>query len=484
MASSSSQNQGMLIAMIIFVILMVISMGMAVLFMKNGNELGTRLKTAEERANKGDSELTGLQTELDILKNTVMASPTKERENATAEEIKARYDADLKKFGARLNAVDSAIVTSTYTQMIDAATTSLEKKQTELLAEKATVAKTTADKNDLDAHYKGQVMQFENTAKTANDEKAMIQATLTKVEAELRKAQEDLVTGTEENVKRVEEVRAAKQKEIDQRDKQMADMQITIDRLNEFVHTVNKPDYAAAFDGKITKINPSARTVWVNVGSFDNLKKHISFSVQPQGVAAGSEIPPKAKIEVVQLLGPRLAECRIVEDDLNNPISVGDNIYTNLWDPGQKTRFGFAGKIDMNDDGSDDMDQVHNLVATAGGQIDVEVVDGVEKGELSIYTRYLVLGAIPADKPSAEAYNRLLSQAEKLGVQRIPLPVFMDQIGVPKTDRRRVVFGGGSQTGTVAMDPPDGGPPVSASRVNPLFTPRRAPNTPTKSSAY
>jgi hypothetical protein len=483
MASSSSQNQGMLIAMIIFVILMVISMGLAVLFMKNGNELATRLKTTEERANKGDANLISLQTELDILKNIVMASPSKDQDNATAEEIKARYEADLKKFGARLNAVDSTIVMSTYTQMIDAATTSLEKKQAELLAEKATVQKTTADKNDLDAHYKGQVMQFETAAKTANDEKAAALKTLTTVEADLRKAQEDLVKGKEENVKLVEEARALKQKEIDVLVKDVADKQVIIDRLNEFVHKVNKADYAASFDGKITKINPSARTVWINVGSFDNLKKHISFSVQPQGVAAGSEIPPKAKIEVVQLLGPRLAECRIVEDDLNNPISVGDNIYTNLWDPGQKTRFGFAGKIDMNDDGTDDMDQVHSLVATAGGQIDVEVVDGVEKGELSIYTRYLVLGAIPADKPSAEAYNRLLDKAEKLGVQRIPLPVFLDQIGVPKSDRRRVVFGGGSQTGTVAMDPPDGGPRVSVGSVSPLFTPRRAPAAP-KGTAY
>jgi hypothetical protein len=300
---------------------------------------------------------------------------------------------------------------------------------------------------------------------------------LTKVESDLREAQKVVVDEKEKNVAAVEKVRAEKQKEIDSLAKQNDEKQITIDRLNAALLEFRKPDYAASFDGKITRVNPTARTVWINVGTFDNLKKHVSFAVQPQGVPAGSEIPPKAKIEVVQLLGDRLAECRIVEDDLNNPITVGDNIYTSLWDPGQKTRFGFAGKIDLNDDGTDDMDQVHSLVAKAGGQIDVEVVNGAEKGELSIYTRYLVLGAIPADKESAAAYNRLLDTATKLGVQRIPLPVFMDQIGYPKTDGRRIQFGGGSQTGTVAMDPPDGGQRVSPGTVSNFVKPsfRRTP---------
>jgi hypothetical protein len=454
---------------------MVISMGLAVLFMSEKRELDLQLKDGNARMKSSETAQIQLQNELWGLTDLVMASPSKDMDHATEQQIKDRYEADRKKWGDRLNAIDNTVVVSTYTQMLDSVATVLDKKNQELNAAKIAVDKTNEEKAALDAYYKGQVMQFENSAKAATDEKAMIQAKLTKSEEDLRAAQEMIVKVTEDANKKVEEIRVAMQKQIDDVNAKLTTVQSTLDQKNEYIGTINKPDYASTYDGKIIRINPSARTVWINVGAFDNLKKHISFSVQPDGVPAGSNLPPKAKIEVVKILDDRMAECRIVEDDLNNPISVGDNIYTNLWDPGQKTRFGFAGKIDLNDDGTDDMDEVHSMVARSGGQIDVEVVNGVEKGELSIYTRYLVLGSIPADKPSAEAYNRLLDAATKLGVQRIPLPVFMDQIGYPKSDRRRVVFGGGSQTGTVAMDPPDGGQRVSPGSVSPAFTPRRAP---------
>jgi hypothetical protein len=489
MAGSSSQNQGMLIAMIVFVILMVISMGLAVLFMSQTRELDQQVRTKSKALTDSEVRETALLTELTNLQKMVMAAPPNS-EGAGAELAKAyeaRYAADLQKFGKRLNAVDNAAVVSTYTQMLDAALTTLEKKQMEVNAANAATAKANADKDALDAFYKNQVSNFEMTATKANEEKAAALKSQADTEAKLRAEQEAHIVDNEKNVAAVEKVRAEGLAKLTASEAKIGEMQRNIDDLNKALEHFRKTDYASSYDGKITRVNPTARTVWVNVGTFDNLKKHVSFSVQPQGVPPGSTVPPKAKIEVVELLGDRLAECRIVEDDLNNPIAVGDNIFTSLWDPGQKTRFGFAGKIDLNDDGTEDMDQVHSMVAKAGGQIDVEVVEGQIKGELSIYTRYLVLGAIPADKNSAAAYNALLDQATKLGVQRIPLPVFMDQIGIPKRERGRVVFGGGSQTGTVAMDPPDGGPRVSPGRVSNYF---RMPPTPTPatqvspSSAY
>jgi hypothetical protein len=474
---AGNQNQSMLIAMIVFVILMVISMGLAVLFMKERSELQTQLDTVRKQYNTVNNEtLPSLQNDLTNLQKMVL--PTQQNDESTQDQLRAkfqaRYAADLDKFGKRLNAIDSTAVVATYTQMLDSALKTLEDKQREVNAANATVAKTTADKDALDAYYKGQVKQFEDNATTANTEKAASLKTLADTEQKLRDCQKQLTEETAKVAAEVAKVRDEKQKTIDQLTKDKDAMQLTIDQLNKALEFFRKTDYASSFDGKITRVNPSARTVWINVGTFDNLKKHIGFSVQPQGVPPGSTIPPKAKIEVVELLGDRLAECRIIEDDLNNPISVGDNIFTSLWDPGQKTRFGFAGKIDLNDDGSDDLDQVESRVGKAGGQIDVKVVDGVIEGELTIYTRYLVLGAIPADAKSAASYNALLDQATKLGVQRIPLPVFKDQIGYRSSDPRRVVFGGGSQTGTVAMDPPDGGPRVSSGSVSAGVMPNRS----------
>lgn len=168
-----------------------------------------------------------------------------------------------------------------------------------------------------------------------------------------------------------------------------------------------------------------------------------------------------------------MAECRIVEDDLRNPILPGDNIFTQMWAPGQRTRFAFAGKIDIDDNGSDDMDRVRAMVARAGGQIDAEVVNGELRGKLDIETRYLVLGAVPADKNSADRYNELTAEAERLGIQRVPMAVFFDQIGY-KRKARTMSFGSGS-SGTRALEAPDGGQRISNGRVTPIFERRKPP---------
>ena len=78
-------------------------------------------------------------------------------------------------------------------------------------------------------------------------------------------------------------------------------------------------------------------------------------------------------IEVTHLLSPHLAEARIVEDDLSNPLMPGDQIFSPSWEPGRAEHFALAGFIDIDGDGNSDRQRVHDLIALNGGVIDEEV---------------------------------------------------------------------------------------------------------------
>jgi hypothetical protein len=481
----AGQNQGLQVAVIIFVILTVLSMGFAVMTATNVRELKAKAETERQSAANRAAELATAEEDLLALKRIIgMTWPEAEAapDRAATETF---FQEDLKKYGERLKAIDTATTTlpATYRASIDALLLVADQRNQALEAEKVKVDDLNKQKAALEGTYQAQVDQFKTQADAA--EKARAEA-VTKADA-AEKAAELTKTTTLAEIQKIttdmEGQRANFQKEISLRDDKILGLEAALKTKTDYIESKIERDFAATYDGQVTKINPSTRTVWINLGNYDNLQKHLTFSVQPQGVPPGSNIKPKGRIEVIQILDSHLAECRILEDDLNNPILAGDNIYTPLWEPGQRTRFAFAGKIDLDDDGSDDIDRVRALVAGAGGQIDaIASPTGQTEGDLTIETRYLVLGPIPAQREGITAYDAMLKEAETLGVQRVPVAVFLDQIGY-RRQSSTVVFGGGAAKAPRITDLPDGGVRESIGSVNKLFQQRRPPTT-TGGSAY
>ncbi len=468
----ANQNQGMTIAVIIFVILTVISMAIAVVFVQQSGELQKQLGVAEKKA-KDNSDLADATTlEFNEVKEIIM--PAADSNGVPMSAVSERFKADLKKHGDRLkNIATETTVPQSYSQMLDSAMAALDQRNTALEAERIRLVDTEKQKAALQGTYEAQVAQFKQQADAVVKEKADLQSKLTATDDQLKRVQASVTAEIDKHQAETQKVRAEMQKKIDDLVQKLADVEGARDKLNERLQSFIEIQFAATYDGEVTKVNPSARTVWINLGSYDNLPKHLTFSVQARGVPAGSQVPAKGKLEVTEILSDHLAECRIVEDDLRNPILPGDNIFTQMWAPGQRTRFAFAGKIDIDDNGSDDMDRVRAMVARAGGQIDAEVVNGELRGKLDIETRYLVLGAVPADKNSADRYNELTAEAERLGIQRVPMAVFFDQIGY-KREARTMSFGSGA-SGTRALEAPDGGQRISNGRVAPIFERRKPP---------
>jgi hypothetical protein len=196
-------------------------------------------------------------------------------------------------------------------------------------------------------------------------------------------------------------------------------------------------------DGQVTRVNQRTRAVWINVGAADGLRLQTSFVVVAPEDGNPIKSKPKGTIEVVSLAGPHQAEARIVKDDLSNPIMPGDNVFSVVWDAGKPEHFALAGKMDIDSDGESDHQRIRNLVALNGGIIDAEVTaDGQRTGQMSINTKYLVLG----DRPDAEkskdrdAYGIIYGEAQKLGVKTLNVDEFLDYMGY-KDEQRTVTLG-------------------------------------------
>jgi hypothetical protein len=181
-------------------------------------------------------------------------------------------------------------------------------------------------------------------------------------------------------------------------------------------------------DGEIRYVSPSGGTVWINLGAADNLRPQVTFSVFAQGVQGLGHGQRKGSIEVIKILGDHLAEARLTESNPRDPVLKGDVIYTPLWHRGRSERFAIAGFMDVNGDGIDDREIIKEIIRLAGGVIDAELLnDGSVQGQMSVETRYLVVGDPPPKY--LEVYSDLRRQADTMGVSVMPLAKFLDHTG-------------------------------------------------------
>jgi hypothetical protein len=247
----------------------------------------------------------------------------------------------------------------------------------------------------------------------------------------------------------------------------------------------DKEQYADTPRGKITWVDQRGRIVWLNVGTADGLRRQITFKVLAADETNLVDGKKKGSIEVTRLLDQHLSEARILDDDLSDPIMPGDQIFSKIWIPGRVEHFALAGFMDIDGDHESDRKRIRNVIAVNGGIIDAEVGDdGKRTGEITLSTRYLIMGERPSDKSASaeflKAYSEILRQADDLGVQKISLEQFLDNIGY-QAEQQTVSLDSHAQSGDFKMKPLGGSVPRQSS---PPFKNRRPTPTTAKPSAY
>ncbi|MCA8999060.1 MAG: hypothetical protein KDA80_18815, partial [Planctomycetaceae bacterium] len=227
----------------------------------------------------------------------------------------------------------------------------------------------------------------------------------------------------------------------------IAEFETTVQFLRQRLNAVENMSFDKP-DGKIVRINNTTRDVWIDLGSADNLRKQVGFSVYIQshsGVGRGTG-DIKAKVEVTEIRGPHTAICKILDDDISRPIQEGDPIYSPLWEKGAQELFSFAGILDMNSDGESDRELLHNVLDNAGAGIEVELNDqGIREpadGRVTVRSKFFVVGEAPDPTKFAgfsekqaemkrvlEELNALEKEALRSGVRIVRFKDFLNYIG-------------------------------------------------------
>lgn len=250
-----------------------------------------------------------------------------------------------------------------------------------------------------------------------------------------------------------EELADTLQRVREEKDKEIVLLRQRVEQLGREVNKIRDVSFEEA-DGLVRSVDAVQGICTINLGSLDNLPPQTSFSVYKKnnaGIGRGLE-DVKGSIEVVRILGPHLAEARILDQDIYDPISPKDLIYSPLWQAGQTEHFAFIGKMDMNRDGTDDRNLLFRIVENAGAKVDFYISDKAkrvpEDGAISEKTKFLVLGELPNPSQFAnrdeeyqnaldvlELKKKLDNEALQYGKRVVSLPDFLTYMGYKPTNR-------------------------------------------------
>jgi hypothetical protein len=332
--------------------------------------------------------------------------------------------------------------------------TALDQAMSEKAAKEAALKEEQDRMLALQSQYQGQLQQVQDSqiSSETNLQKFIFERD------EIVKQKDDELTRLNADYSRLQLERAQLEDQMGRQERdlnsQIADLQGINRRLQQELDEFRRVSFEVP-DGEIRTVDNSSRSVWINLGSQDRLREQITFSVYAKdnhGVGRGPE-DIKGRVEVMRILGPHLAEARILEEDLDRPMAPGDVVYTPAWSAGLVESFAFVGEIDVDQDGQSDRALLHDLLASNNSNISLEVDE-----QATIYpegaritnqnTKFLVIGYIPDPAQFASAdpeldrvkrlgavQSELIDQAQQQGVRVVSLNDFLGFMGYRPSQR-------------------------------------------------
>ena len=176
------------------------------------------------------------------------------------------------------------------------------------------------------------------------------------------------------------------------------------DQFDKELSKQAEKDDPLAFDspkGVVTATFTKQKLVEINLGSSDNVRPGLTFVVHPWDAKELGLKKPKAKLEVIEVLGANISRARVTEvtDEIRGSILKGDLLYNAAWRKGSVDHVVLYGIFDIDGDGVDDIKTVANALAKMGivvdGYFDLSSGKWVGGGPTE-RTAYAVEGATPS----------------------------------------------------------------------------------------
>ena len=457
---AARQDQGLQISLIIFVFLFVVFAAMSYLFYRSSSDAKARVAELETQKRDSDNKASK-QSQDDKDFRQMMGFG----EVDNAEDVKKTFDDDMKRFGGDPSS-------GSYRTVLDAVFKAKEETEGREAAAKQQVKDLKDRLLAVESEKEKQVVQFQAQMKQAQEDAAGERNRFEKDRKDLEDTKKQLLSNLETQ-------RTTYEGQIADRDGKLKELG---DKLGKSEHAkqnllaeVSKSsDTFEVADGRVSLVNQNG-TVWINLGSADDLRRQITFSVFDADQHDAAKATKKGSLEVTKILGDHLAEARITDDSATNPLLAGDQIYSQVWHRGKKLHFAITGVVDVDGDGRSDLQMIRDLVELNGGVVDAYLgEDGKVNGEISVGTRYLVLGKFPDaanQSGMVKGWQQMNDDAKTNGVELIKLDKFLNQIGYAQKDRT-VAMGADAQHSDFIPDPETGESTSAAKTGTGNFRPR------------
>jgi hypothetical protein len=423
---AARENQGLQIALIVFVMFTIILSVTTFIFYNNYKDQSTAATAAKQEASSAQNRERTVQEERNQLATALGFPVTEEMKN-----IAGQTQDDFKKY-ADLFEAQVPPDQQNYRKLVEELAKTIDAKNKALAASADENQKLRADLATAQANFDKALAAFNADKQKLVESERANQATYTRQIGEFAATTERARGQLAQKDQAYQKLQADAEAQIKKLGDELRKAQETIQNKQGVIEGLTQAAPTVP-DGRVSWVNQRDNTVFVNVGSDDGLQRRITFSVFDRNATDAATAVKKGTIEVLNVRGPHLAEARIMESTNSDPIVPGDIIYTPIWHPGQTQHFAIAGFVDFDNDGTSDLAKLRDLITHNGGIIDAWIDEkGELNGRLTYQTNSLLLGDGPTEKTPPkmrDSYTALSREADAYGVAKVQVEAFLNQVG-------------------------------------------------------
>ncbi len=444
MASRDNQTlQGVVIALVLLLILLIVGL---LLINNERKKQEARAEASIQDAQSQRTAASSAQSEANQYKQWMGF-----KEEDTQDTVRKSFEEDMTKYGSTF---DETV--RYYSPLLQ----NLQQENSKLAQSESTAKSNVKDLNQqlqaLKAEMDKQFAEFKKTEKKMQEDAASERAKFEKQRQELIAEQNKLSEQLAQQRQEVDNARS----ELSTAEKQQTEQLAKLDRDIEILRNnqLDPDPFAQPADGLIRWVNQKDQKVWINIGEADHLRPQVTFSVYSGDESDALKAKSKGSIEVTKILSPHMAEARVTSDIPTRPLMEGDKIYSQVWNRGRQVGFAITGTIDFNGDDKSDLEELNRIIALNNGKVDAQPGEGGQViGEMTVDTRYLILGEFPDSalkdsEAQRQAWAKMNESADRLGIETISLDEFLTLMGW-KVELRTVALGNSARPEDFPLEP-------------------------------
>jgi len=460
-ANRAGAQQGLTIALIVFVMLSFILAVTTYLFFKRSTDAETASAQASTEAQKARADMQRAaddRSKLLAILGFPVDKPVAEVEDATNAAFTTKFgdyreeskeyvklsdwllgavkskDEANKTLQAEKRATEDAL--NKQLQQAKDSLDAFEKKYRDL---EATLADERSKFNQGREQYEELTSQLQEALRTANEASERMNLLVEEigkgepVVSVDRQAKYRTLTAENQVTQLFDELRE-RERVIARQNELLGDLRVADKSIQDMVLAATpKDDRIDGFDGQVISVDERQGTVAIDVGSTQGLRTGTVFNIYDPRDPRPQYGSKKAVVEVQAIEGPSVARARVRHDSSRDPIVAGDGVATSLWSPGRGFEAVFVGYAQIDRDGGQDIDDLARLVERAGGRVEPSVSPDttvlVDAGLPRIFGGERPAGWRPADETRRE---RMLKEAQRLKIRIVSVDTFLDMMGLDR----------------------------------------------------